>query len=60
MALCSLIGHQRHHDITDAVPKLAEKLHVSFNLSTYIGLFVKNLIKMNVNISNELDFSDVY
>ena len=32
----------------------------SFNLNAYIGLFVKVLIKTNVNISNELNFPDVH
>ena len=31
-----------------------------FNFSAYIRLFVNVLIEMNVNISNELNFSDVY
>ena len=31
-----------------------------FNFSTYIRFFVKVSIERNVNISNELNFSDVY
>ena len=31
-----------------------------FNCSAYIRFFVKVLIETNVNISNELHFSDVY
>ena len=29
MSLCYLIGRRRHHDVTDAVLQLAEKLHVN-------------------------------
>ena len=32
----------------------------SFNFSAYIRFFVKILIETNINISNELIFSDVY
>ena len=31
-----------------------------FNFSTYIKFSIKVLIETNVNISNELNFSDVY
>ena len=31
-----------------------------FNFSAYITFFIKVLIETNVNISNELHFSDVY
>ena len=31
-----------------------------FNFSAYIRFFVNVLIEMNVNISNEFNFSDVY
>ena len=31
-----------------------------FNFSAYIRFFIKGLIDTNVNISNELNFSDVY
>ena len=46
------------------VPQLAETLrlnvHYFFNFSAYIRFFVKVLIETNVNISNEINFSDVY
>ena len=32
----------------------------SFNYSAYIRVFVKALIEINVNMSNELNFSDVF
>ena len=63
MALYSLIGCRRCHDVIDAVPLLAEKLCVNVFLlqfSAYIRFFVKVLIEMNVNRSNELNISDVY
>ena len=75
MALYNLIRRRRRHDVIDAVPLLAEKLRVNvfpvsrktackcfscFNFSAYIRFFVNVLIKMNVNISNELNFSEVY
>ena len=31
-----------------------------FNFSAYIRYFVKDLIETNVNISNEMSFSDIY
>ena len=31
-----------------------------FNFSAYIRLFIKVLTKTNVNISDEINFSDVY
>ena len=34
-------------------------LFYCFNFSTYIRFFVKVLLGTNVNISNELNFSDV-
>ena len=46
-----------------AVPQLAEKLHVTVLLlqfSAFITFFVKVLVERNENISNELNFSDVY
>ena len=57
------IGCRRCHDRINAVPLLAEKLCVNVFLlqfSTYIRFFVKVLIEMNVNRSNELNISDVY
>ena len=60
MALFNLIGCRRHDDLTDAVPKLAEKMVNCFNLSAHKRFFVKYLIEINVNISHELNFSDVY
>ena len=63
MALYHLIGRRRRHDVIDAVPLLAEKQRVNvfcFNFSAFIRCFVNVLIEMNVNISNELNFSDVY
>ena len=46
-----------------AVPQLASKLHVNvycFNFSAYIRYFAKVFVETNVNISNELNFSEVY
>ena len=63
MALYNLIGLRRRHDIIDAVPLLAinlREMFSCFNFSAYIRFFVNVLIEMNVNISNELNFSDVY
>ena len=63
MALYNLIGLRRRHDVIDPIPLLAEKLRVNvscFTFSAYIRFFVNVLIEMNVNISNELNFSDVY
>ena len=64
MALYNLIGRRRRYDVIDAVPLLAEKLRVNvfscFNISAYIRFFVNVLIEINVNISNELNISDVY
>ena len=63
MALCSLLGRRRLHDLIDAIPKLAEKLRVNVLLLQFkqlIRFFVKVLTETNVNISNELNFSDVY
>ena len=51
MALCYLTGRQQHHEVIDAVSKLAEKLRVNvlqyqfMRLYEYIGFFVKVLIK---------------
>ena len=44
-------------------PQSAEKPRLNiycFNFSAYISFFVKGLIETNVNVSNELNFSDVY
>ena len=63
MAVYNLIGRRRLHAIIDAVALLAENcVHMfsCFNFSAYIRFFFNVLIEMNVNISNELDFSDVY
>ena len=63
MALYNLIGRRRRHDAIDAVPLLAEKLRVNVFLiqfSAYIRFFVNVLTEMNLNINNELNFSDVY
>ena len=60
MALYNLIGRRRRHDVIDAVPLLAEKLRAMFscfNFSASKRFFVIVLIEMNVNISNELNFS---
>ena len=61
MALSSLIGRRAHHDLIDTVPKLAEKLHVDNLLLQFkrLRFFVKVLIETNVNITNELSFSDI-
>ena len=53
MALCNLIGCRQLHDLIDAVPKLAEG-------GAPVNFCVIVLIETNVNISNELNFSDVY
>ena len=61
MAVYNLIGRRRRHDVT--VPLLADKLRVNvflLNFSAYIRFFVNILIEMNVDISNKLNFSDVY
>ena len=50
-------------DVIDAVPLLAEKLHVNVFLLQFwhlYNIYVNVLIEMNVNISNALNFSDVY
>ena len=61
MAVYNQIGSRRRHDGSDAVPLLTDKLHVNVaNFSAYVRFFVKVLIEMNENISNELNFSDVY
>ena len=63
MALYNLTGWTDVCDVTDAVPLLAEKLCVNVFLlqfSAYIRFCINVLIEMNVNISNELNFSDVY
>ena len=63
MVLCNLIGRRRYHDLIEAVSKLATKLHVNGLLLQFkcsYKIFVKVLIETNVNISNELNFSDVY
>ena len=60
MALHTLIGRRRRHDVIDAVPRLARKCVnkiYCFNISVRIRFFVQILMKMNVNISNELNFS---
>ena len=64
MALYSQIGCPLCHDVIDAVLLLAEKKNCvktfySFNFSAYIRYYLKVLIAMNVNISNEHNFSDV-
>ena len=62
MALSNLIGRRTHHDLIDTVPKLAEKLHVDKLLLQFerLRFFVKVLIATNANISNELNFSDIF
>ena len=60
MTIYNLTGRRRRHD---TVPLLAEKLRVNVFLlqfSSSIRFFVNVLIEMNVSISNELNFSDVY
>ena len=39
MALCNLIGHWWYHDLIDALPKLAEKLHVKGLLLQYMSSY---------------------
>ena len=63
MAPYSLNGRPRHHDFFDAVSLLAETVNVIFLLlqfKAYIKLFIKVFTKTYVNISNELNFSDIY
>ena len=64
MALYTLTGCERYHEVNDAVQLQAEKLGVNvycYNFSTCIKFFVKVLIETNVNIiNNELNVSDVY
>ena len=64
MVLCNLIGRRRYHDVIKAVSKLAEQLRVNVLLLQFkrlcVSFFVSILIEMNVNISNEPIFSDVY
>ena len=61
MVLCNLIGSRRYHDVTDAAEKTACKcLTASIKAFSFIRLFIKVLIEMNVNISEQLIFSDVY
>ena len=48
-------------DVMTPLTLLVEKLSVNvFLLQFYIRFFVNVLIEMNVNVSNELNFSDVY
>ena len=56
MAFYSLIGRQH---CSDSRKTRCKSFTASF-FSTYIRFFVKVLIETNVNISNELNFSNVY
>ena len=66
MIVNNLIGHQRRHDVNDTVPLLLVivlKLRVNvfkFQFSLYDRSFIKFWVEMNVNISNELNFSEVH
>ena len=64
MDLYNLIGRRRRHDVIDAVPLLAAKTACKCFPASVLALiwrfFINILIEMNVNISNELNFSDVY
>ena len=55
MALYNLIGRWR---VMGALKLRA--MFCSFNFSAYIRFFVTVWIEKNVNVSNELNFSDVY
>ena len=60
MVLYNMIGCRRRHDVSDTVPLLVLKLFSGFIFSSYDRFFNKFWVEMNVNISNELIFSDVY
>ena len=63
MALHNLTGCWGHHDLIDAVLKLAEKLCVNVLLLQFkllYKIFVKVLIETHLNISNQFHFSYVY
>ena len=66
MEPCDVNDVKINHDFLQldagAVPQSAEKLRVvtAFKFSAYIRIFIKGLIETNGNISNELNFSDVY
>ena len=57
MVLYNLAGHRQHHDVIDAVPLLAEKLHVNVLLLQFQYFFIKVLIEVYGNLSNKLNFS---
>ena len=64
MALYNLSGHQQHHDVNEAVSLLTQK-KCGKCFSTLISelvlrFFITVLTEMNVNISNKLNFSNVY
>ena len=51
------------YDVTDAVLLLTKncvRMFYCFNFIDYITFLVKVLIETNLNISNKLNFSDVY
>ena len=64
MVLCNMNGRRRHHDIIYAVPKLAGPLRLNISLRQFnhsCKIFCQRfLVETNVNISNELNFSDVH
>ena len=60
--LLKLIARRRHHDLLDAGPLSAAKcveMFYSFNFRAYM-IFRQGLIEMNVNITYEFHFSDIY
>ena len=64
MHFYNLIGRRQHHEVISAVPLLAKKKNCllmlyCFGFSASVRCFVKDLIETNVNISDDLDFSDI-
>ena len=59
MVLYILIGRRWHHNVNDAVPLFVIKLCANV-LACMPDFLQKRLVEMNVNISNELNFSAVY
>ena len=63
MALTNVIGRCKRHDVVDAVPLFQHTLSVN-SLFAYkwdcLNNFSTNDREINVNISNEFNFSDVH
>ena len=61
MVLYDLTGRRQHHDVTDAVPLLAEKTAskcLTASVFAYIRFFVQDSIGTKVIISSERNVSD--